>query len=153
MNITRIFLDANEAGLQELTTAEKLATGLRVMALGLLTVFAVLAILWIVLLLFRVIFYHEKKPEPQRNSPDTAAQSVPKTLPVPTPAPVPATVLADAPAAVPAPTPAVTDDGALIAAITAAIAAYTEGDEAFASGFRVVSFRRAEHASPWNRSK
>ena len=45
------------------------------------------------------------------------------------------------------------DNGALVAAITAAIAAYTEGDDEFASGFRVVSFRRAEHASPWNKSK
>ena len=122
----RFFLDANPDGLRELTTVgEKLSTGFTVMALGLATVFAVLALLMIVLYLFRIIFYREKKPKhieapaPVKTEPETPNS----------------------------------DDGALIAAITAAIAAYTSGDEAFASGFRVVSFRRAEHSSPWNKSK
>ncbi len=132
----RFFLDANPDGLRELTTVgEKLSTGFTVMALGLATVFAVLALLMIVLYLFRIIFYREKKPEP-------------KTTPAPAPkhieAPAPVKAEPEAPKS---------DDGALIAAISAAIAAYTSGDEAFASGFRVVSFRRAEHASPWNKSK
>ncbi len=128
-----IFLDANAAGMQELTsTSEKLSLGFQVLGLGLATVFAVLAILWVVLLLFRVIFYREKKPEPKKAAPS----------PVKAPAPVSAP-----------PSPKAEDNGALVAAITAAIAAYTEGDEEFASGFRVVSFRRAEHAAPWNKSK
>ena len=133
----RFFLDANPDGLKELTTvSEKLSTGFTVMALGVATVFAVLAILMIVLYLFRVIFYHEKKPAPK-----TAPAPEPKHIEAPEPAPQAQ------------PEEVKTDDGALIAAITAAIAAYTSGDEAFASGFRVVSFRRAEHASPWNKSK
>ena len=136
MNITRILLDANANGLKELSSSERLSTGLTVMALGIATVFAVLAILWVVLLLFRVVFYREKKPEPKKAAP--------------APAPAPAAAPEPTPAAVPAETE---DNGALIAAITAAIAMYTEGDEEFASGFRVVSFRRAEHASPWNKSK
>ena len=132
----RFFLDANPDGLRELTTVgEKLSTGFTVMALGLATVFAVLALLMIVLYLFRIIFYREKKPEP-------------KTTPAPAPKHI------EAPAPVKAePETVNSDDGALISAITAAIAAYTSGDEAFASGFRVVSFRRAEHSSPWNKSK
>lgn len=132
----RFFLDANPDGLRELTTVgEKLSTGFTVMALGLATVFAVLALLMIVLYLFRIIFYREKKPEPKT-----------------TPAPAPKHIEAPAPVKTEPETPN-SDDGALIAAITAAIAAYTSGDEAFASGFRVVSFRRAEHSSPWNKSK
>ncbi len=132
----RFFLDANPDGLRELTTVgEKLSTGFTVMALGLATVFAVLALLMIVLYLFRIIFYREKKPEPKT-----------------TPAPAPKHIEAPAPVKAEPETPK-SDDGALIAAITAAIAAYTSGDEAFASGFRVVSFRRAEHSSPWNKSK
>ena len=132
----RFFLDANPDGLRELTTVgEKLSTGFTVMALGLATVFAVLALLMIVLYPFRIIFYREKKPEP-------------KTTPAPAPKHI------EAPAPVKAePETVNSDDGALISAITAAIAAYTSGDEAFASGFRVVSFRRAEHSSPWNKSK
>ena len=132
----RFFLDANPDGLRELTTVgEKLSTGFTVMALGLATVFAVLALLMIVLYLFRIIFYREKKPEPKT-----------------TPAPAPKHIEAPAPVKT-EPEMVNSDDGALIAAITAAIAAYTSGDEAFASGFRVVSFRRAEHSSPWNKSK
>ena len=57
MRIVNFLLEANAEGLKELpTVGEKLSTGLTVMALGLATVFAVLAILWVVLLLFRVIF-------------------------------------------------------------------------------------------------
>ena len=138
MNIGRILLDANSAGMTELTTVgDKLSTGLTVMLLGMATVFAVLAILWVVLLLFRVVFYREKKPAAKKETADSANKPV--TLPAKPPVLVPVAKTED--------------NGALIAAITAAIAAYTEGDEEFASGFRVVSFRRAEHASPWNKSK
>ena len=129
MNFSSIFLEAAKT----LSNAEKLSTGLTVMGLGMATVFSVLAILWVVLLLFRVIFYREKKPEPKKA------------------APAPAPIITPAPA--PTPEPKAEDNGAIISAITAAIAAYTAGDEEFASGFRVVSFRRAEHASPWNKSK
>ena len=137
----RIFLNANADGLRELTTvSDKLSTGFTVMALGLATVFAVLALLMIVLYLFRIIFYREKKPEPKttpapapkRSSVSSARNSFIKETHAPA---------------------AAVDNGALIAAITAAIAAYTSGDDEFASGFKVVSFRRAEHSSPWNKSK
>lgn len=134
MNFSSIFLDANAEGLHQLTTVgEKFSLGLKVMALGMATVFAVLAILWVILLLFRVVFYREKKPELKKAAP--------------APAPV------KAPAPTPVPEAGAEDNGAIITAITAAIAAYTAGDEEFATGFRVVSFRRAEHASPWNKSK
>ena len=57
--------------------------------------------------------------------------------------------VASAPVAAPAVAPApVQDDGQLIAVITAAVAATIEADPAlssqFASGFRVVSFKKTE---------
>ncbi len=130
MNLNGLFLSA-DAAQQVMSTSEKLSLGFQVLGLGIATVFAVLAILWVVLLLFRVVFYREKKPELKKMAPE----------------------LVKAPASVNIPASKAEDNGALIAAITAAIAAYTEGDEELASGFRVVSFRRAEHASPWNKSK
>ena len=93
---------------------------------GMGMVFLVLAILWLVLLIFKKVFYkgpakEAKKPEPAKAEPSAPAS------------------VASAPAA------PVTDDGALIAAITAAIAATIESDPAlasqFAGGFRVVSFK------------
>ena len=117
----------------EMTTAEKFSEGIKVLLLGMATVFAVLAILWFVLYLFKVIFYKEKKTSAPKKAP---------AAPVAPPAPVNE----------PTPAPAANDDGALIAAITAAIAAYTADDASFAGGFRVVSFRRSEHASPWTRN-
>ncbi len=137
----RIFLNANADGLRELTTvSDKLSTGFTVMALGLATVFAVLAILMIVLYLFRLVFYHEKSAE-QKTTPAPAPKQH-----LTTPSHTVSLKETHAPAAA-------VDNGALIAAITAAIAAYTSGDDEFASGFKVVSFRRAEHSSPWNKSK
>lgn len=118
------------AGNEKLDTfGEKLSTGLTVFALGMVTIFAVLAILWVILALFKVVFYREKKPE-------TAKKATPAPVHVPAPASAPV---------------AENDDGALVAAITAAIAAYTADDESFAGGFRVVSFRRSSNASPWNK--
>lgn len=92
---------------------------------GMGMIFLVLAVLWIVLLLFKKVFYKEStKPE---------IKSVPQPAEAPTPVAAPVSVM-----------PA-TDDGALIAAITAAVSAYIDSDPAlksqFAGGFRVVSFK------------
>ena len=93
---------------------------------GLGMVFLVLAILWLVLLIFKKIFYK-----------DPAAA---KTKKVEEPAPAPA--------------PAPANDDALVAAITAAVAAYIESDPAlssqFAGGFRVVSFKKKNGKTSWN---
>lgn len=106
------------------STARLSMAGLMIIQ-GVGMVFLVLAILWIVLLIFKKVFYKEPaKPES-------------KTAPKATDAPAPVT----APVSV---TP-VTDDGALIAAITAAVSAYIDSDPSlksqFAGGFRVVSFK------------
>ncbi len=119
------------------TVADKLEVGITVTLLGMATIFVVLAILWGILSLFKVFFYRQGKPEKK-------AESAPATAPAPTPAPAPAPV--EVQPAAPA-----EDNGAVVAAITAAITAYTAEDPVFQNGFRVVSFRRYESASPWTK--
>lgn len=104
---------------------ERMALGLQTTLLGLGTVFAVLVILMLVLWLFRLFFY----TIPNRKQQSAAAAPAPEAAPA-------------------APTIESTDDGALAAAITAAVAAYLDAEaaeqsNASAPAFRVVNFRRA----------
>lgn len=97
--------------------------------LGMGMIFAILAILWGILSVFKFIF---AKPESKK-----------KAAPVPTAEPV---AVAE---------PVVeeqTDDTELIAILTAAIAAYeaNNGNEVAPGGFRVVSFRRTNGGKAWN---
>ncbi len=102
---------------------------------GMGMIFLVLSILWIVLLLFKKIFYKD----PSKTSKTFKNTKNEKKSEEPVPA---------APAA-----PAASDD-ALVAAITAAVAAYIESDPAlssqFAGGFRVVSFKKKNGKTSWN---
>ena len=118
---------------------ERLGYALRMLIVGLGMVFVVLALLWGVLELSRVVFYDT--PRRRREEEIEAAHSKAAPAPVaPTPAPVPAA-------------PAQTNNAVLIAVITAAIsAAMAEEGSAPAGGFRVVSFRRATGNHPWNRT-
>ena len=95
---------------------------------GMGMVFLVLAILWIVLMIFKKVFYKEPKATTKKVE-----------------EPAPAAPVATAPA----------NDDALVAAITAAVAAYIDSDPAlssqFAGGFRVVSFKKKNGKTSWNR--
>lgn len=114
-----------------MSMSERLALSLQMIVLGLATVFAVLIIIWGVLVLLRVFMYDMKKDK----SSEQSAKQAPAEKQAPAPAPAPA-----------APAVPATDDKQLIAVLAAAIAA-SEGKPA--SAFRVVSFRRA--GSPrWN---
>ncbi|MCD7776477.1 MAG: OadG family protein [Firmicutes bacterium] len=139
-NIGTLLLDANADGMQELTTlSEKASTALQVFLLGFGTVFVVLIILFIVITLMGKIFYHGDKGKSTKES-AAPAPAVPVVTEEVTAVPEEAEV---------------TDDGELIAVITAAIAAFMaesgEG-EGLSSGFRVVSFKRASTATPWNKN-
>ena len=110
---------------------ERLALAGQMTLLGMGMVFAVLAVLWGVLVIFKMIFAKpEKKVKP--------APAAPKAEPVVVPEPVVA--------------PAASNDAELIAVLTAAIAAYEAslGNEVAPGGFRVVSFRRANGGKAWN---
>ena len=107
--------------LQQMTFAERAAYSGRMTVIGLGAIFGVLALLWGVLVVFRKLVVRDAGNAP-------AAK--------PAPAPVAK--------AAPAPAPAPADDGALVAAITAAVAAaLAEENGGTCPAFRVVSFTKA----------
>ena len=129
-------LDASADIKYKAFSPEAWAKAAEVAIVGMLMIFAVLSVLWGVLAIFKTVF---AKDAPKANTPKAEA-----------PAAVPEAVEATA-------APAASDDGELIAVISAAIAAYRATEEGLdgdaASGFRVVSFKRAAKGRPWNSNK
>ena len=109
----------------------RVSYAIRMTVLGVGMVFAVLALLWLVL----VIFKNALAEKPSKAKAEETSE----------PAPAPAPAVTPAPAG---------DDPAIIAAITAAIAATIDSDPAlsqqFAGGFRVVSFKKKSGKTSWN---
>ena len=112
MNFIPVFLTA--AG--TLGFGERASTAGIVTLQGMLTIFLVLSILWGAIEIMHRVLHKDKK--------ETKKESAPAAAPVVTPAPV-----------------EVQDDGAIIAAITAAIMAM-RSESGESSAFRVVSFKR-----------
>ena len=115
------------------TDAETLTMMWQTVVLGMGMVFAVLALLFLVLTVFKLVFAGRtpKEPKPVKEKP------VEKKA---------------APAPAPAPAPVQQNDGELVAIITAAVAAYMaeSGEVVPEGGFRVVSFTRVRGGKPWN---
>lgn len=110
------------------TLAEDAKEAGTVTLLGMVAIFAVLALLWLVIeILHRAL--SEKKEMPEKETAPVLKQSVPTPV---------ETVLAESDGASDS---ATEDDGALIAVITAAVSA-AMADEGYTGGFRVVSFKR-----------
>ena len=105
--------------------------------MGLGMIFAVLAILWGVLVIFKLIFAGKSEKPKKENLEKTVKTE--------------STEVKVAPAKS-APTPAANGDAELIAILTAAIAAYEaeQNPNAPALNFRVVSYRRANGGRSWN---
>lgn len=114
---------------------ERAIEALKVSLLGIGSVFAVLAVIWLILSLFRVVFAREKKA-PKAPVADLKV-SAPKKAPQ----------VAAAPAVAPA------ADYSVIAAISAAVAVVLESECAANgteyNGFRVVSVRRSDKGRSW----
>ena len=110
-----------------MTLAEALATGLQTTVVGLAIVFGVLAILMLVLVLMKKVFYREP----------AKAQKPAPAAPAATPVPVQ--------------TPAKTmDDGELIAVLTAAVAASLNTST---YNLQIKSYRRVGNSAPaWNKA-
>ena len=131
---------AEDKGLDggELTFAERASYALQGTVTGMVMVFAVLALLWAVVAISKIVFYDI----PHRNA--NKAAKVNKADPEPEiTAEISESILAIHEA----------NDGELIAVITAAVAAMIESGEykdEFAGGFRVVSFKRSSSGA-WNR--
>ena len=119
----------------EMTFGDRLSQAGMVTLEGLGRVFGVLALLWGVIELFHWIVKRSSKK---------------KTAPTSSPAPVKP---AEPMQTVSVPVPDESDDGELISAITAAVAAYlaSEAGGEYTGGFRVVSFRRIGNGSAWNK--
>ena len=112
MNFIPVFLTATGT----LGFGERASTAGIVTLQGMLTIFLVLSILWGAIEIMHRVLHKDKK--------ETKKESAPAAAPVVTPAPV-----------------EVQDDGAIIAAITAAIMAM-RSESGESSAFRVVSFKR-----------
>ncbi len=159
MNIFRAFLTSNassavsalagkpdklktaEEWLEELGprfSPERWAYAGKMTLLGMVTIFAVLSLLWLIISGFSKVMGN-------RGSAKSAPKESAKPASVPAPAVAPS----------PVSTPAATQDAALIAVITAAIEAYRSENEpnAIPGGFRVVAFRRKNNAASWNAGK
>jgi len=108
-------------------------------ALGILAVFAVLALLWAVLGLFKVLFYNDPKKNEKKTPEVVAAPEVVVPTPIET---VPV---------------ATQNNDATVAVIMAAISAYISSDpelaQMYSGGFRVVSFKRVRDKASWNSRK
>ena len=115
MNFIPVFLTA--AG--TLGFGERASTAGIVTLQGMLTIFLVLSILWGAIEIMHRVLHKDKK--------ETKKESAPAAAPAPVVTPAPGEVQ---------------DDGAIIAAITAAIMAM-RSESGEGSAFRVVSFKRA----------
>ena len=119
-SITAISALSSEVQLD--TMNDKVMFALENSFLGVLIVFAVLALLSLIVKLVASVLTPKEKKAP-----------VEKTVaPTPTPAPAPAPASSTA-----------SDDGEIVAAITAAISLVLESEGKDPNGFRVVSFRRS----------
>lgn len=115
-----------------MTFAERSKEALTMVIMGMVMVFLVLAIIMLVLMIMERVFAGK-----------TAKPAAPKAEPAPR---------AETPVA---PVVPVSDDGAVIAAITAAISVMLAEENGGnpTGGFRVVSFKRSGSGTPWNSVK
>ena len=114
----------------EMPFEERLTTSVQITLIGMATIFLVLAILWGAIALLKIIIHDI----PRKKKAEKATMEAVNSEPSP----------------VSAPESKEEDNGALIAVITAAIAATIEQEKP-GTGFRVVSFRRADRKGSWQR--
>ena len=130
MNNILLAIDITDPNYVPGTWSEKLSYGGQMLAVGMLTVFSVLIIIWFSLVIFKKLFYDLPNMKKGDAKPKKVKEPKPKKEKNTKTAP-------DAEA----PIPATSADTALIAVITAAIEAERKR-AGTVGGFRVVSFRR-----------
>ena len=124
---TDMFLNLAET-VSENTLGGRTLEALKDTFIGMLVVFVALSILWLVIEIFhRCVAAFSKKEDKAENKSDKPADEI-KTV----------EIIEDSS----------DDDGAIVAAITAAISAYTDAP---AGSFRVVSFRKTQNNAHWNK--
>lgn len=128
-----------------------IAKAAEVTILGMLMIFSVLALLWGILAIFKLIFVGRTPKEATKKEKKAKAEKKAEKNAVAPEAPAEV-----APTEAPATAPQSADDTELVAILTAAIAAYRENEGyigADINGFRVVSFKRAGAGRAWNSKK
>lgn len=140
MNHLSVFLAASEEYLYG-TFAEKLALSGRFLLIGMGTVFVVLVLLWLILAAFGAAA-SAANGESKKAAPAKTLPEAPKPAAEPEPT--------EAPAADPEFDHG--DEGAVVAAICAAIEAYRASEGQAGLPYRVVSFKRKSGKKSWNGS-
>lgn len=110
--------------------SERVATGLGNLVLGMLVVFAVLTVLWLVLEFVGRLFANADKKAAAKKAEEAAKN--------PAPAPAPAVAEEE------------DNEEEIVAAITAAVALMLEAENGEAPAFKVVSFRKTYSKQSWN---
>ena len=117
-------------------SGERIKYSLEMTALGLVAVFTVLALIWLILAIFKLFLYDSSNKKSKSSTQEKTVNVEQKVE------------------SAPAPT---TENDAIVAAITAAISAYIAEDpqlsEQYANGFKVVSFKRVRDKAFWNSKK
>lgn len=132
-----------------------IAKAAEVTILGMLMIFSVLALLWGILAIFKLIFVGRTPKEATKKEKKAKAEKKAEKNAVAPEAPA-EVAPTEAPATAPVAAPQSADDTELVAILTAAIAAYRENEGyigADINGFRVVSFKRAGAGRAWNSKK
>ncbi len=136
----QVMAAANVTGME---LGERVMYALRMLIVGIGAVFAILALLWGVLVLARILLHD--LPNRSQAEQDALKSAPPPGRPNVSPRPTVQVKPVDS-------APAAQDNGVLIAIITAAVsAAMAEEGTLPPSGFRVVSFRRSSDVGAWNR--
>ncbi|MGN1345791.1 MAG: OadG family protein [Eubacteriales bacterium] len=136
MSYLSIYLDAG------LDLGEKVALSGEMLLRGMGTVFMVLIILWGCLSLFKVFSTPEKPVKSSKPKPGSDSVKEEK------PAPAPVSPVKEEPAASEVPA----DNGAILAAICAAIEAYRAEEGSAGLPYHVVSFKRKTGRKSWSGS-
>ena len=130
MNMLSLTVPVTTLSAGNMAFGERVAYAGELTLIGMVTIFAVLAILWGAITIMKFLLHGKEKAKAPSQS-DAAKQESAVTAPAP------------------APVTAGNDDAALLAAITAAIAVVWESEHP-GTGFRVVSYRHVEKRSAWN---
>ena len=116
-------------------SAESWMYAAKMTVLGMGMIFAVLSLLWGILVLFKVIFVKRDTMPKVKELQKEAVKELPEVVKQE------AGIASEQ---------AATDDAVIAAVITAAVAAYMAEQGISEDGFRVVSFKRAQNQRAWN---
>lgn len=136
MNMLMLTAPVTRLSAGDMIFSDRLSYAGELTLIGMVTIFAVLALLWGSISIMRVLLNGREETRAKKKA-SSVSESPRQEHEAPVSAPAPA------------PMPTGNDDAALLAAITAAIAVVWESEHP-GTGFRVVSYRHVDKRSAWN---